>query len=181
MNINENRLLLILDVDETLIYAAEQSLDRDADFRVGKYWVYRRPFVDEFLRFCQERFRVAVWSTSGSEYLAKVVAELFPEEFPPVFVWDRERCVRKVDPERFETYYVKDLKKVKRLGFELERVLIVEDTPQKVERNYGNAVYVSSFHGGRNDTELKKLADYLETFRDVADVRRTEKRGWSQE
>ena len=57
--------------------------------------------------------------------------------------WGRERCTRRIDPEWREEYYVKDLKKIERQGYDLDRVLIVEDTPSKVGRNYGNAIYVT--------------------------------------
>jgi len=46
------RTLLILDLDETLIYATETALDRPADFSVYGYHVYRRPHLDAFLATC---------------------------------------------------------------------------------------------------------------------------------
>jgi carboxy-terminal domain RNA polymerase II polypeptide A small phosphatase len=106
------------------------------------------------------------------------VKAIFPAEIFPAFVWDRERCVQRYDPERLETYFAKDLKKVKRMGFSLDRVLIVEDTPQKVERNYGNAIYVCPFYGDPNDSELPKLGRYLRSLATVPNVRCIEKRGW---
>jgi RNA polymerase II subunit A small phosphatase-like protein len=39
------RRLLVLDLDETLIYANECPLDRPADFEVAPYFVYLRPGV----------------------------------------------------------------------------------------------------------------------------------------
>jgi RNA polymerase II subunit A small phosphatase-like protein len=73
---------------------------------------------------------------------------------------------------------VKDLKKVKRKGYDLGRVLIVDDTPQKVERNFGNAVYVRPYFGDPEDNELAQLAPYLESLRACGNVRAVEKRGW---
>lgn len=35
-------------------------------------------------------------------------------------------------------YRVKDLKTIRRVGYELERVIVVDDTAKKHERNYGN-------------------------------------------
>lgn len=141
------RILLILDLVETLILAAETDLERPPDFRVGPYSVYRRPHLDEFLRSCWRNFEIAVWSSSGADYLADVLRRILPAELAPAFVWDRERCVRTFDWEQQETCFVKDLKKIKRLGYDLKRVLIVDDTPQKAQRNYGNAIYVSPFYG----------------------------------
>ena len=170
--------MLVLDVDETLLHSADESLDRSADFRCGPYFVYRRPYLREFLLECAELFQLAVWSSSGADYLSLVLAQTVPSEVPLAFVWSRSRCVQRFDGEWHEQYFVKDLKKVKRLGFDLARVLIVDDTPKKLERNYGNAVYVKPFLGDTNDNELPKLANYLRKLATVEDVRRVEKRGW---
>lgn len=170
--------LLILDLDETLIFASEKPLERQSDFKVGAYDVYRRPFLEEFLKTCSQTFQIAVWSSSGTNYLEAVTEAIFPAEISPVFIWGRERCVQRYDPELLETYFAKDLKKVKRLGFSLDRVLIVEDTPQKVQRNFGNAIYVCPFFGDPNDIELQNLGKYLPSLSAVPNVRCIEKRGW---
>lgn len=119
-----------------------------------------------------------MWSSSGADYLDLVLAETIPPEIPLAFVWSRSRCVQRYDAERLEPYFVKDLKKVKRLGFDLARILIVDDTPKKVERNYGNAIYVKPFVGDTNDSELLRLTSYLPRLAAVEDVRLVEKRGW---
>lgn len=175
-----DRILLILDLDETLIFAAEADLERPPDFRVGPYSVYRRPHLDEFLRSCWRHYEIAVWSSSGADYLAEVLRRVLPAEMSPIFVWDRERCVRAFDSEQQETCFVKDLKKIKRLGYDLNRVLIVDDTPQKAQRNYGNAIYVSPFYGDVQDDELLRLSLYLESLRSCPNVRAIEKRGWQR-
>lgn len=79
---------------------------------------------------------------------------------------------------RGKWYWVKDLEKLKRPGFALERVLFVDDTPSKLDRNYGNLVGVGPFHGDPQDRVLVRLDAFLATLIDVGDVRRVEKRGW---
>ncbi len=74
--------------------------------------------------------------------------------------------------------YTKLLKKVKHKGYDLDRVLIVDDTPAKVKNAYGNAIYVTEFNGDPADNELEVLGDYLLRFKDMENVRRVEKRGW---
>ena len=174
------QILLILDLDETLIHATEAPLPRGHDFLVGPYSVYRRPYLAEFLTSCSACFRLAVWSTATDEYVRTVVDRIMPPGVEPAFVWGRRRCVRRYDPERFEEEFLKDLKKVGRMGYPLERVLIVDDTPRKVARHYGNAVYVPPFVGDPDDETLPRLARYLVSLRDVANVRAVEKRGWSR-
>lgn len=173
-----DQILLILDVDETLIYASEKPLSREADFSVGPYSVYRRPGLAAFLESCKEKFQLAIWSSSGSDYLSAIVSNILPRDHTLAFVWSRNRCVQRYDPERLEPYFVKDLKKVKRLGFDLNRTLMIDDTPQKLERNFGNAIYIPPFYGDPSDNELKSLGSFLVTLAGVANVRTIEKRGW---
>jgi hypothetical protein len=73
---------------------------------------------------------------------------------------------------------VKSLKKVKRQGYDLARVLMVDDTARKLERSYGNHVPVRPFEGDPADDELAALLVFLGRFRDLGDVRPPEKRAW---
>ena len=170
----DDPILLILDLDETLNYGTEEPLQRAADFVVSPYAVYRRPYLAGFLTSCSRYFRLAVWSTATDEYVRPVVEQIMPVGVELAFVWSRSRCVRRYDPEHFEDYHVKGLKKVKRLGHRLERVLIADDTPRKVHRHYGNAVYVPPFLVDPDDEELPLLADFLISLRDVPIVRTRE-------
>jgi RNA polymerase II subunit A small phosphatase-like protein len=175
--------LLILDLDETLIHGREVRLARAPEFEVGPYAVYERPRLRQFLQQVAAAYRLAVWSAGSADYMAAIVERIAPPESEWAFVWARERCTARYHPERMERYWVKDLKKVKRLGYDLGRVLMVDDTPSKLERNFGNAVYVRSFEGDLGDDELPRLATYLLSLADWAkspgaDFRRVEKRGW---
>jgi TFIIF-interacting CTD phosphatase-like protein len=172
--------LLVLDLDETLIHATEDELGHSADFRVGPYFVYCRPHLQHFLESIAQWFTLAVWSSGTSDYVAAIAREILPAQFSWRFVWGRERCITRLDPERFEPTFIKDLKKVDRMGFDRSRILCVDDTPAKVARNYGNAIYVSPFVGDRDDDELTRLLRYLESVRSVDDYRKIEKRGWRE-
>lgn len=90
----------------------------------------------------------------------------------------RSRCVERFHPEFRDRYWVKDLKKVKRRGENLGRVLIVDDTPRKLERNFGNAIYVRAFEGDSHDQELRLLQTYLQSLATCSDFRQVEKRNW---
>ena len=85
MDTVEDHILLILDLDETLIFASEERLERDAEFRADRYHVYRRPHLTEFLILCHQQFQIAVWSASGANYLAAVVETIFPADISPVY------------------------------------------------------------------------------------------------
>lgn len=170
--------LLILDLDECLIHAHESPLDRPGDFRVGPFHVYERPQVRPFLHAASAWFRLAIWSSATIDYVEAIVDQISPPDVQLEFVWGRDRCTPRFDPELAEHGYLKDLKKVKRLGFNLKRTLFVDDTPAKLTRHYGNAIYVKPFEGAADDDELSCLTRYLESIRFTENFRSLEKRGW---
>lgn len=69
---------------------------------------------------------------------------------------------------------------MRKAGWSLDRVLIVDDTPEKCLRNDGNAIYPLPYEGAVDDDELPHLADYLVALKDEANVRRIEKRRWRE-
>ena len=176
-----NEQLIILDLDETLVYATQHELHYAYEFMAGPYFVYARPYLDEFISYCFDNFSVAVWTSSGSDYAEAVTNEIFSNKQSLKFIWSRERCVRRFDHHRYDYFYIKDLKKVKRnsfIGFPLERVIMVDNTPRKLIRNYGNLIKVSSFEGDLRDDELLYLMEYLDQMKFEPNIRRVDKRGW---
>jgi TFIIF-interacting CTD phosphatase-like protein len=178
---DDTRKLLILDIDETLLYATENALDRPADFVVYNYHIYLRPHLERFLRYALERFRVAIWTSSGPLYAGEVVDRIFKSRDALEFFWTADQCTVRFDPEYQEQYKLKQLKKVRRRGYNLERVLVVDDTPKKHEQNYGNLIQVREYDGNPEDVELLCLERYLTLLEPVANVRIVEKRRWRNE
>ena len=169
--------LLILDIDETLLYATGRPLERDPDAVLESYHVYLRPYLAEFLAVVSGLFEVAIW-TSASETYAREVVPILPLPEAPRFVWSHDRCTRRFNPETQTHYFLKDLKKVARLGYDLNRVIIVDNTPRKIARQYGNLVRVVDFTGSPQDDELRLLSLYLPQLSERNDIRSIEKRGW---
>jgi len=171
-------LLLILDLDETLIYASETPLDRPVDFHAAEYSVYKRPHLDVFLAQVFERYRVAIWTASGRGYAEVVLPIIMPSRAKPEFIWCAERCTTHLDRETGLMYPLKDLNKVRKRGYNLERILAVDDTPRKYKRSYGNLITVLRFEGDPKDNELVLLLKYLQHIENQPNFRRIEKRDW---
>lgn len=187
----ESKPLLILDLDETLIHASSTLLRPDYDFQVFHYYVYKRPGLDQFLRACAEWFELAIWSSASDDYVAEIVPRIMPPGIPLAFVWGRSRCTLLLAPQidDFGYYntdypshyeYAKKLRKVRARGFDLKKVLIVDDTPHKVQNCYGNAIYPTPYLGEANDNELPLLQQYLQTLATAGNFRSVEKRQWQQ-
>jgi RNA polymerase II subunit A small phosphatase-like protein len=173
--------LLVLDLDETLIYSTEHNLARAADLRVGAYYVYRRPHLADFIGVCFEHFDVAVWTSSSELYARQIVSGIFPAPGALKFVWSVNRCTPRYDAQAWSYHWVKRLGKVKRHGYRLEEVVVVDDTPQKHIHNYGNLVTVKEYRGDLRDSELRLLARYLVRLAEAPNIRAIEKRYWRSE
>ena len=180
--LNLNKTLLVLDIDETLIHSSKNSLGIEHDFKIGNfYYVYTRPGLKEFISFALDNFNVAVWSSASFNYVEAMVNEIFPNPDKLKFYWASNRCTMRYSFEHQEWYDIKDLKKVGRIGYNKERILIVDDTPAKSERNYGNAIHMQPFTGDQNDRYLYMLVEYLKTIKDIKNVREIDKRVWWKE
>jgi carboxy-terminal domain RNA polymerase II polypeptide A small phosphatase len=173
----KKKILVIFDLDETLIHATKESLARKEDFMIGEFHVYKRPFLDFLLLTLSRCNSLAIWSSGTSLYVNTVVEKIRPRGIKFEFTWSREKCTQRFDPDYNDYFYAKKLEKVENLGFAKERILIVEDLHRNVSLNYGNAVLVKPY-AGDEDNELELLCKYLASIGDISDVRPIEKRGW---
>jgi TFIIF-interacting CTD phosphatase-like protein len=171
--------LLLLDLDETLIHASSSA--QTGHFRVGNHHVLERPHVGRFLQFAFQHFTtVAVWTAASRGYAESVLHHLLGQDFASrlAFVWCYERCRRGIDFDTGCWSTEKPLRKVRRRGYDLAKVLFVEDTPANLRRSYGNLVPVRPFVGDPADDELLCLESFLLELGALDDVRRHEKRNW---
>ena len=188
--------LLILDMDETLLhtecfrdidYLEEGSYDFKFPLGGGgwsndEHWYFtiKRPFLDEFMNYAFDNFKVAIWTAGGSDYASEAISRSGIDKNKLEFFWARERCTMKYDFETGFRYGVKNLEKVhKSLGWDLNNVLIVDDVQKTAINNYGNLIHIKEFCNDRSDIELKKLMNYLDKIKDSNNFRSIEKRGWS--
>ena len=171
--------LLVFDLDETLIHATDKS-DYKHHFIVGPYIVFKRPYLEKFLNFCDEYFEIGIWTSSTEDYANGIIEEIIPEHIDIRFLWSRDRCIREMNHETDEIHWVKDLKKLKRKGYSLSNIVVIDDSPEKLKRQYGNLVKVEPFFGDNDDTELEKLEDFLKTLTNVENIRIIEKRNWKR-
>lgn len=186
---SQSKPLLILDLDGTLICTTNQDYGgRFEELFHGSYSIiYKRPGVDEFLKFCFEHFDVAVFTAATSSYAKQIVAKLFTEEQQKtlIFIYSSNSC-REIH-NSFESQYdedfltIKDLrkkvfrKKFHGIRYPRDRVLIIDDTPSTYHYNYGCAIPIPEFRCQKGDTILIKLTNYLRILLDEEQRRITGK------
>lgn len=129
---NTDKVLLILDLDETLIHATKEELSRKADFMLSRYHVYKRPYLASFIKEVSEDFLLAIWSSASDDYVEAMVQKIIPKNIRLEFIWGSSRCVykRNISMDEYRIvyddgsnpyYYAKPLKKVKRQGYNIQK------------------------------------------------------------
>jgi RNA polymerase II subunit A small phosphatase-like protein len=158
---------IVIDLDETLVHSSFKPIS-NADFIVPveidnvihQVYVLKRPYVDEFLCRMGELFECVLFTASLAKY-ADPVADLLDK-------WDvfhcrlfRESCVF------HRGNYVKDLS---RLGRELHKIIIVDNSPASYVFHPDNAVPCSSWFDDMDDRELLDMIPLLERLSKVDSI-----------
>lgn len=91
--------LLVIPLAGIIVHRAHLSnpaaipKNRRPDFSYGKFLVYKRPFCEEFLKFCFERFKVGLWSSAREHNIQKVLTHVIGERKSKfLFTWDQNQC-----------------------------------------------------------------------------------------
>lgn len=89
------KALLVLDLDETLIYGTKEELKYKADFKVEQYFIYLRPNCLNFLITMSNFYKLAIWSSAGEIYVQQI-SDYFKEcGLFFEFVWSRKQATYK--------------------------------------------------------------------------------------
>ncbi|GMN54308.1 hypothetical protein TIFTF001_023443 [Ficus carica] len=180
--VRSKKKLLILDVNGILVeFVSQVPRQYRPHIRISKKGVFKRPYCDDFLQFCFERFNVAVWSSRMKINVDKVVNFLFDQTRDKLlFCWDQSHCT----PTGLNTLennskplVLKELRKVwekvepdlpfERGEYDETNTLLLDDSPYKALRNPANtAVFPFPYRfENRRDNSLGPGGDlrtYLE-------------------
>ncbi|ERE90552.1 carboxy-terminal domain RNA polymerase II polypeptide A small phosphatase 2-like protein [Cricetulus griseus] len=145
---DQGRICVVIDLDETLVHSS------------FKVYVLKRPYVDEFLRRMGELFECVLFTASLAKY-ADPVTDLLDQCGVFRARLFRESCVF------HQGCYVKDLS---RLGRDLRKTLILDNSPASYIFHPENAVPVQSWFDDMADTELLNLIPIFEELSGADDV-----------
>lgn len=158
------RILLIMDLDSTLIYASETEIHKPYDYKVFQFFIYLRPYFLRFLKSVSGCFSLAVWSAGSDKYVQNIVEKVFPPDISFDFVWARSRCSFEgysADIVNENDLYSKNLNILKRFGYKMDKVLLMDDSPGICLMNRKNSIHIQPFLGSAADSELLHLDEYL--------------------
>ena len=164
---DHNKKCLIVDLDETLVHSSFKPV-KNADFIipveidnvVHQVYVLKRPHTDEFLDRVGSLFECVLFTASLSKY-ADPVADLLDKRGIFRSRLFREACVF------YEGNYVKDLD---RLGRDLDKVIIIDNSPASYAFHPANAIPVKTWFDDPHDNELLELIPFLEQLAESSNI-----------
>lgn len=162
-----NKKCMVIDLDETLVHSSFKPI-ANADFIVPveidgtthQVYVLKRPHVDVFLQKMGELYECVLFTASLATY-ADPVADLLDKCNVFRARLFRESCVY------HRGNYVKDLNK---LGRDLQKIVIVDNSPASYIFHPDNAVPVKSWFDDSTDSELLDLIPLFEKLSKVDSV-----------
>ena len=195
--------LLILDLDEVVVHTITsqfssiktyknpnwitfEKANLTNNFKDTYYHFFVRNGFFEFYNKIKEHYQVGIWSSSAPDYVYNIVKNVFknPEELS--FIWSRNKTVEvplnKYQPTSdYQSKYIKDLIKLRRRGVSLKQTVVADDTPLKLERQYGNLIPIKPYKAESEDDVFYKLYEYLISLKNENNFRIIEKRFWYNE
>ncbi|KAI9448121.1 NIF-domain-containing protein [Lactarius indigo] len=167
---------LVLDLDETLIHsttrppttsgirAAPHTVDVIMGGRPNVYYVYKRPFVDLFLRKVSAWYTLVIFTASMKEYADPVIDWLDAGQGILARRFFRESCTQMPNGS-----YTKDLTVIEQ---DLARICLVDNSPICYTRNPMNGIPIEGWTHDPSDEALLDLLPVLDSLRFTSDVRR---------
>ncbi|TKY73293.1 FCP1 y domain-containing protein [Spatholobus suberectus] len=149
---NSKNKLLILDVNGLLADFVSVSHPRrryrpepEPNFCLKGRKVYKRPFCDDFLQFCFDRFHVGVWSSRAKRNVDEAIKFLMGKSASKLlFCWNQSHCTRTeftTVENRDKPLVLKELRKLwekeepglpwEKGEFNESNTLLLDDSPYK--------------------------------------------------
>ncbi|KAK4409821.1 hypothetical protein Sango_0055100 [Sesamum angolense] len=177
------RKLLVLDLNGILADVVRPPpRNCTSDIKISKHSaVFRRPFCDDFLRFCFQNFDVGIWSSRYKIVIRRIVNFLLGDlKHKLLFCWDMSHCTRtrfKTLENRHKPMVFKELRKIwesdnpnlpwKKGDYNESNTLLLDDSPYKALLNPSHTgIFPHSYcYLNKNDNSLGPGGDlrvYLE-------------------
>ncbi len=125
------------------------------------FYVFKRPYLDEFLDRVCEWYDVVVFTAGEKPYADAVLNVIDP----------RGRIRRRLYKEHCDFVYGRTVKRITTVSQEVGSAIIVDNNPECYRFDRCNAIPISSWYGDAKDKELRNLLPFLDLMRSVDDVR----------
>ncbi|XP_073057825.1 uncharacterized protein [Primulina eburnea] len=178
----DRRKLLVLDVNGLLAYIVmPPPKGSKADINILRRAVFKRPFCDDFLKFCFQNFDIGIWSSRAKEVIDRIVDYLLGNLQPKLlFCWNMSQSTQsgfKTLENIHKPLVCKELRKIwendgckfswKKGRYNESNTLLIDDSPYKALLNpLHTAIFPHPYHyEDKDDNSLGPGGDlrvYLE-------------------
>ena len=178
----ENKKLLILDLDETLIHSDLDFLLKDKNRNYDKILYFDsdeekniplplviRPGLYEFLDYASENFDLVVFTASDQDYADTIINYIEKDKKYFKMRLYRDNCIF-IDPG----LYIKDLR-IFNSWKKMEDIIIIDNSLFSFANQLNNGILITSFFDDKEDTFLNNVKDYLEYIKNEKDIREINK------
>ena len=187
-NFDENRKLLILDLDETLVHSdidfllKEKNISYDTvlyfDSEEEKYIplpIIIRPGLYEFLDYASKNFNLIIFTASDQQYADAIINYIEKDKKYFKMRLYRNHCIF-IDPG----LYIKDLR-IFNSYKKFEDIIILDNSLFSFANQLNNGILITSFFDDKNDTFLSNVKEYLEFIKNEKDIREINKESFKFE
>lgn len=166
LQFSDDKALLILDLDETLIHSDldlkwsvhDQYLDTEDGSVIP---LNLRPYLFEFLDFCAQYFEMVIFTASCSDYANPIIDFIEKDQKYFKYRFYREHCLT------YGNLFLKDLSIFNK---PLNKTVIVDNNIFSFAHYLRNGVLISSYTNESDDLDLCSLMEYFKTLIAVDDM-----------
>ena len=162
------RLKIILDLDNTLIYASQTNNFSLNYFRIRDYYVYKRPNLENFLLSLSEIADLYLYTSSNEEY-ANEILNIIDSRHLIKKRFYRQNCLF------INNEFIKDVNNLSNFNYDPNYLLIIDDNFNCYRNFHDNIIQIKSWKGEINDdflykiqSNLKRLCEYNYNAIDIA-------------
>ncbi|CAN6853637.1 unnamed protein product [Brassica oleracea] len=173
--VTRRKKLLVLDLNGLLADIVSPLADCKADINIGRRAIFKRPFCEEFLKFCFDKFEVGIWSSRKKNNVDRITEFLLGDmKRRLLFCWDMSYCATTTlgSLENRHKYVVfKDLNQLwekhdprlpwQKGDYNESNTVLLDDSPYKALLNPPyTAIFPHSYsHQNKSDTSLGNGGD----------------------
>ena len=167
LKFDEDKPLLVLDLDETLIHSDLECKYQDHDHYIessnGIIPINLRPNLYEFLDFCEENFEIIIFTASCKNYADPIIDLIEAEKNYFIGRFYRDHCIQ------YKNFFLKDLSIFNK---DLSQVFLVDNCIFSFAHYLRNGVLITSYYKDEEDLDLLSLVEFFKaSIIDCKDIR----------
>lgn len=157
--LNQSRLKIFLDLDNTLIYSTFYKLPNINPILIydNKYNIYKRPYLDTFLTTLYTFADLFIYTSSTQDYADKILKVIDKKGIIKKKYY-RQNCIN------YQNRYFKDILKLNSSLSNSDDLIIIDDNPSIYLNMRENIIPIKFWAGEQNDDSLLKIKNIIKNY-----------------